>query len=183
MTIIAVFLFPRRFWQYAILCVKPTAYGIPFSALCHGDYMLLWAELWFVVVCRCLNRGCAKKVLRKLLPRRNHNSGNIMRRPDNYNNFFLVFLTFAGPLPQVLRYYTYCSALGIGGTMERNLHTRNKHRLRKRAVLAKARTAQRPPQLTGPRRAKIERELPYPTLSPPQKIERSRSHSRPHSQY
>jgi len=23
-----------------------------FSALCHGDYVL-WAELWFVVVCRC----------------------------------------------------------------------------------------------------------------------------------
>ncbi len=52
LTMIAVFLFTRWFRQYAILRVKPSAYGITFFRTsswwlwCCG----LWAELWFVVV-------------------------------------------------------------------------------------------------------------------------------------
>ena len=69
-----------------------------FSALHHGD-KVLWAELWFMVVCRYViwrQKEGAPKIFRKLLQRRNHSSGNIMRRCDNYSNYFLVFLTFEG---------------------------------------------------------------------------------------
>ena len=52
LTTIAVFLFTRQFLRYAILHVKPSAYGIPF--FCTSSWWLrVWAELWFVVVCRC----------------------------------------------------------------------------------------------------------------------------------
>ncbi len=40
LTTIAVFLFTRRFWRYAILRIKPTAYGITFSALRDGDCVI-----------------------------------------------------------------------------------------------------------------------------------------------
>ena len=53
LTTIAVFLFTRWFQRYAILRVKPVCTEFYFSTLRHGDYVL-WAELWFVVVCRCV---------------------------------------------------------------------------------------------------------------------------------
>jgi len=31
---------------------NPVRVEFHFSTLCHGDYVL-WAKLWFVVVCRC----------------------------------------------------------------------------------------------------------------------------------
>ncbi len=72
----------------------------------------------FVMVITCCGPSCglwlcvaaiegAPKIFRKLLRRRNHSSGNITRRRDNYSNFFLVFLTLVGLLPRALRYICY----------------------------------------------------------------------------
>jgi hypothetical protein len=44
---IALFLFTKTFWPYAILHIKPSAYRITVMMI-----TVLWAELWFVVV-RC----------------------------------------------------------------------------------------------------------------------------------
>ena len=77
---------------------NPVRKEFHFSTLYDGDYVL-WAELWFVVVCRC---AINKKISRKLFPHRNHSSGNITRRPVNYSTSFLVFLTFVGLRPRVL---------------------------------------------------------------------------------
>ena len=55
------------------------------------------------VVCGCVSVRNKQKIFRKLLPRSNHSSGNITRRPNNYSTSFHVFLTFAGLRPRVLR--------------------------------------------------------------------------------
>ena len=74
-----------------------------------GAYAPWFTVVVFVVVCwhgqrvGALNRGCAKKI-QKTTSSRNHSSGNITRQPDNYSNYFLVFLTFAGPMPRVVQY-------------------------------------------------------------------------------
>ena len=54
LTTISGFLFTTQFWHYAILCVKPSAYGIPFFCTSSWWMYVLWADLWFVVVCRCI---------------------------------------------------------------------------------------------------------------------------------
>jgi hypothetical protein len=102
LTMIAVFLFTRRFRQYAILRVKPTAYGIPFSALCHGDYVL-WAELWFVVLCRCV-----KERVRQNYSENYFDVGimpvEISCAGPTTTVIFLVFLTFGRLLLRALGY-------------------------------------------------------------------------------
>jgi hypothetical protein len=73
-----------------------------FSALRHGDYVCVVGR---VVVCGCVPERYiegAPKIFRKLLRRRNYNSGNITRQPDNYSKYVLVFLTFARLTPRVL---------------------------------------------------------------------------------
>jgi len=65
-------------------------------------WIVLWAKLWFVVICwnviLCWIEGVSK-IFRKLLRHRNHGSGNITHRPDNYSTSFLFLVTFAGPMP------------------------------------------------------------------------------------
>ena len=60
---IAVFLFPRQFRRYAILLVKPTAYGIPFFGTLSWCLRVvgLWAELWFVVMCCSVKQRVRQK--------------------------------------------------------------------------------------------------------------------------
>ena len=60
-------------------------------------------QFWELVVGALSKIEGAPKIFRKLLQRRNQGSGNIKRRPENYSNFFLVFLTFAGLYARVLR--------------------------------------------------------------------------------
>ena len=55
-------------------------------------------------------RGCTKNI-QKLLWCRNHSSGNITHRPDNYSTSFLLFCCLPGLMPRVLRHgksYFHC---------------------------------------------------------------------------
>ena len=47
-------------------------------------------QFWELVVGALSKIEGAPKIFRKLLLCRNHSSGNITRRRDNYNNYFLV---------------------------------------------------------------------------------------------
>ena len=74
LTIIAVFLFTRWFWWYAILRVKPSACGILF--FCTSSWWIrVVGQVVVCGVCRCTKQ----KLFRKLLRRRNQISGNITR--------------------------------------------------------------------------------------------------------
>jgi hypothetical protein len=82
-------------------CVRNSIFPLFVMVItCCGPSCGLW------LCAGALNRGCTK-IFRKLLRRRNHSSGNITRRPDNYSNYFLIFLTFAGLWPRVLRHSIY----------------------------------------------------------------------------
>ena len=73
-------------------CVRNSIFlHIDMVITCCGPSCGLW-------LCATAIEG-APKMFKKLLRHRNHSSGYIMHRPDNYSNIFLVFLTFAGPLP------------------------------------------------------------------------------------
>ncbi len=72
--------------------------------------------LWLCV--GALNRGCAKNYSENYFAVGIIcSSGNITHRPDNYSIYFLVFLTYAGLWPRVLRYndkiHRYIHLLGL----------------------------------------------------------------------